>query len=1212
MPRAARTMMTILARLALASACALGVSACDGTPAGGACIASQQCDSNLCYANLCRDPDGDDDLDGVRNAVEHRVGSDPDQADSDGDGLDDGLEFGKGSAPLDSDGDGKPDLIESRLTDVDLDCLPDQVDADDEVANVDPQALARDACSDQGVCAGQASLVRATCQVGQGVLQCDYSDVPGWHVVERCDGLDDDCDGLTDEGFGWQGKAVGVACRGTGACGDGVVECAAGAAVCSTNPDGSAHADAPEACNGVDDDCDGVTDNGFLLAGAPIGGPCVGTGECGVGTVVCGDAGAAICSSDPGGPEDAAVAELCNGLDDDCDGLTDDGIALNGTPLGGPCVGTGICGKGVVACRTNGTPVCSTNPGGPASGAVAELCNGLDDNCDGSTDEGVTWDGAALGAPCVGIGVCGAGVVVCGKAGKATCSTMPDAPGVDEPQELCNGLDDDCDGATDEGFAWQGAPLGQPCSGQGACGPGTVECSASGVVTCSTLAGGSATQVSAELCNNSDDDCDGLTDEDAQPLDAPSCKPVGICANALGEPVCTAGVWACAYTSVPGWQGPSETSCDGKDNDCDGSVDEGLAKIWADAPALVDAGWPGARVGAASVSGGGSVWVAGGQVGSASGALVLSDELWRLDLATQRWVLVARDGSFARKNATLAWLPAGWVAKTPRLWLIGGQIASGAFVEQTLSIDPETGEIAAVPAAKSPEARTLAAAVLDEAGGSLWLLGGVGDKAGPAVQRFDAGLGTWASASIVPQVDSATGAATACRDATGAIWWLGTGSDGSRVFRRLEAMAQQWTGRSGQVDGEVATVGGRLLCDVSSGEHWLLGAASSGSGASAPVQPLGLRRYTIAEDAWSKPSVDASPQLAQGVVERIGTTIVVAFGVVADGSWSAGLTLGGTGWTPLAERPAPSVGAELSARANGDVLRVGGAAIVGSQLVPSAAWRFADGAWTALPPSSAAPRLHPLVIEDPVTQRTLVWGGVGLPWAGTPTLSDGGDLAPTPGGFAVDAGFQVNSLGAATLAWLPQLRSAARVVPDAPGSSKFWAVGRDPSGAALQLWLLDAAAGKSTLMQSDPPASVGWSVGADLVHLGSGAEVRLVSATNGLQVRRWTASAGAAWKVEASVASTPAGAVVALGRPGGDDVLLLILPPGGSNAVIRRLRMVGGQATIGPGLPWNAPFDAVGSAVWAPAASHALLGSLHIAGQPRASLSRWDWNCLAP
>ena len=69
-------------------------------------------------------------------------------------------------------------------------------------------------------------------------------------------------------------------------------------------------------------------------------------------------------------------AEICNGVDDDCDGTPDDGV-----PNGGPCgTGLGECEPGVLVC-TGGTMVCT---GG--TGPAMEACNALDDDCDGPID----------------------------------------------------------------------------------------------------------------------------------------------------------------------------------------------------------------------------------------------------------------------------------------------------------------------------------------------------------------------------------------------------------------------------------------------------------------------------------------------------------------------------------------------------------------------------------------------------------------------------------------------------------------------------------------------------------------------------------------------------------------------------------------------------------------------------------------------------------
>jgi len=84
---------------------------------------------------------------------------------------------------------------------------------------------------------------------------------------------------------------------------------------------------------------------------------------------------------------------------------------------------------------------------------VAEVCDGIDNNCSGAVDEGNPDGGTACSTG--GVGVCAAGTTQC-VSGAIICvaNTSPSA-------EVCNGLDDDCDGIVDDGST---CPLGQTCS----------------------------------------------------------------------------------------------------------------------------------------------------------------------------------------------------------------------------------------------------------------------------------------------------------------------------------------------------------------------------------------------------------------------------------------------------------------------------------------------------------------------------------------------------------------------------------------------------------------------------------------------------------------------------------------------------------------------------------------------------------------------------
>ena len=298
---------------------------------------------------------------------------------------------------------------------------------------------------------------------------------------EVCSGVDDDCDGRADEDL-----HVGEACTvGVGACATpGLVVCdAAGEPRCF----GRAGDPADEGCNQLDDDCDGVPDEGVGAEACYTFAPATrGVGPCRAGTRACGQVG---CIGERG-PQ----PELSNGVDDDCDGVADEGFGVGD-----------VCSVGEGGCRALGRLVCAlgrarcdAEPGAPQP----EVCNGLDDDCDRLADEGGLYDDCfdfATGA--AGVGVCRAGRRACG-ANPCTGSRGPSA-------EACDGEDDDCDGVVDEIDRECQDGTTRPCyEGEGEpqapCRAGTRTCADGRWRACvgQVLPG-------RELCDGVDNDCDG-------------------------------------------------------------------------------------------------------------------------------------------------------------------------------------------------------------------------------------------------------------------------------------------------------------------------------------------------------------------------------------------------------------------------------------------------------------------------------------------------------------------------------------------------------------------------------------------------------------------------------------------------------------------------------------------------------------------------------
>ncbi|MGM0575349.1 MAG: hypothetical protein ACQEXJ_06435, partial [Myxococcota bacterium] len=239
------------------------------------CSEDTPCETGICYlaTGKCLDPQGDPDGDGLINSVEIGLGTDPFDEDTDGDGMTDAEEVGDPSNPSDSDEDGLHDALEHAEQDADEDCIADQFDPED---GVDMEARVEEACPLEGVCAAQRDSLSARCEPAEGpgddpVWLCVLGDVPGYTegVDDACDGQDNDCDGETDEDFAGEATTCGTA----PCVAEGEITCVDGELVDTCTPGQGAEADAT--CDGVDDDCDGSTDEDY----APVDTTC-GTGAC--------------------------------------------------------------------------------------------------------------------------------------------------------------------------------------------------------------------------------------------------------------------------------------------------------------------------------------------------------------------------------------------------------------------------------------------------------------------------------------------------------------------------------------------------------------------------------------------------------------------------------------------------------------------------------------------------------------------------------------------------------------------------------------------------------------------------------------------------------------------------------------------------------------------------------------------------------------------
>ena len=362
----------------------------------------------------------------------------------------------------------------------------------------------------------------AQCDDGQACV-ADLNCVSGWCNQGFCatpgcgDGVKNQGESDVDCGGPCGGCAIGQACGGPADCLSGSCQAGACAEVAPSCDDGQ--------LNGGESDLD-------------CGGPCPG---CSFGKVCGADADCASGLCQQGACAAPASCEdgQKNGGESDVD-------------CGGPCM---ACASG---------KFCLEHTDCMSATCIFGVCK--DPTC-GDDVQNQGESDVDCGGPCAACadgGHCGGDAdCLSGRCTGGICTSCSDG------QKNGDESDTDCGGSCGK------CSDGKHCGGAADC----LSFACEGGVCCSPNACGECSATPDEVCDGKDNDCDGQTDEQGDIGSAPDCdKQAGVCAGSWSECLGTSG-WGCTnhtYELHSSVFQATESLCDGKDNDCDGQVDEGL------------------------------------------------------------------------------------------------------------------------------------------------------------------------------------------------------------------------------------------------------------------------------------------------------------------------------------------------------------------------------------------------------------------------------------------------------------------------------------------------------------------------------------------------------------------------------------------------------------------------------------------------------------